>query len=277
MEVFVIVLHIVYLLIAAAAAAAISIHTMTRWQQFWLPVAVFAAAVLALWALHVLIISVISLFVDTNKKPTTVRSFFRWVAIVTLDVFMAAAGARYHVEGREKLPDRPFLLVCNHLSITDPLALMVVFRDRCLAFISKKENRAIPVISRFMVPAGCLFLDRTDSRSAIYTIREAAEYIRNGICSMAICPEGTRNRTDAPVLPFHAGSFKIAAKAECPLVIAGISGTEKIHRHFPFRLTRVDIRVLDVLSEETVAETRSADLARTAEDEIAAWLTEIRK
>ena len=273
MGVFTIVLHVIYLILAAAAAVAVSLFTVDSWRRAWIPIAVFVGAVLAFWLLHVLIISIISLFVDTKKKPVTVHGFFRWISIVTLDVFLAAAGVRIHVEGRERLPDRPFLLVCNHLSILDPLAMMVAFRDRDVAFISKKENRAIPAISRFMVPCGCLFLDREDNRAAVYVIRQAAEYISEGVCSMAICPEGTRNKTEAPLLPFHAGSFKIAIKAGCPLVIAGIRGTQNACRRFPFRTTPVDIRILDTIPAEQTAHARSAELAGLAESRITEWLT----
>ncbi|MBR6951626.1 MAG: 1-acyl-sn-glycerol-3-phosphate acyltransferase [Oscillospiraceae bacterium] len=273
MGVLTIVLHAFYLILAFVAAVAVSLFTVDSWRRCWVPVAVFIGALLALWLLHVLAICLISLFADTKKKPSTVHNFFRWVSVVTLDVFLAAAGVRFRVEGREKLPDRPFLLVCNHVSILDPLVMMVAFRDRDVAFISKKENRAIPAVSRYMVPCGCLFLDRDDSRAAVYTIRQAAEYISEGVCSMAICPEGTRNKTKDPILPFHAGSFKIAIKAGCPLVIAGVRGTQNVCRRFPFRTTPVDICLLDTVPAEQTKTARSTELARLAEREIAGWLT----
>lgn len=273
MGVFAIILHVIYLILAAAAAVAVSVFTVDSWRRFWVPVAVFIGALLALWLLHVLVICVISLFADPKKKPASIHNFFRWVSVVTLDVFLTIAGVRFRVEGREKLPDRPFLLVCNHLSILDPLVMMVAFRDRDVAFISKKENRSIPAVNRFMMPCGCLFLDRNDSRAAVYTIRQAAEYISEGLCSMAICPEGTRNRTEDPILPFHAGSFKIAIKAGCPLVIAGIRGTQKVCRRFPFRTTPVDICILDTVPAEQTKAARSTELAHLAESEIAGWLT----
>ena len=273
MGVFYIVLYIIYLILAAAAAVGVGTATVDRWQRFWIPIAVFVAAILALWLIHVLVLSAISVFIDPKKKPTTVHTFFRQVSVDTLDVFMTVAGVRFRVEGREKLPDSPFLLVCNHVSILDPLAMMVVFRNRDVAFISKVENRAIPVVNRFMIPCGCLFLDRNDSRAAVTVIRQAAENISSGLCNMAICPEGTRNKTDAPLLPFHAGSFKIAIKAECPLVIAGIRGTQKVCRRFPFRRTPVDICVLDTIPAERTKSARSAELAHLAEKEISEWLT----
>ena len=62
MGVFTIVLHVIYLILAAAAAVAVSLFTVDSWRRFWVPVAVFAGALLALWLLHVLTISVISLF-----------------------------------------------------------------------------------------------------------------------------------------------------------------------------------------------------------------------
>lgn len=270
-------LFYLYLIIAAAAAIAVSFISVTSPIMLWIPFAVFAGATLLLWLVHILTITIASIFADTAHRPETLDNPIRRLSLATLDTFMATAGCRFRLENTQALPDEPFLLVCNHLSIIDPLAMMTVFRRNKVAFISKKENKKIPVISRCMIPCGCLFLDRDDSRSAVYTIRDAAAFIADGIGSMAICPEGTRNRTEQPVLPFHAGSFKIATKAGCPLVIVGISGTERLYKNFPLRKTPITVRVLDVIPAETVKQTKSTQLAATAEQTIGDWLVSVKK
>jgi len=271
MEVFMF-LFVLYLILGAAAAVLAGVFAVSSPAQLWIPVLVFVGFNLAAWALQVLFVSVASLFADVKNGPKTMDNFFRRISLDALGTYLAVVGCRFTVENREMIPEEPCLLVCNHLSIIDPLALMVVLRKYKVAFIAKKEIKKIPVISRCMVPSGCLFLDRDDSRSAIYTIRDAAAFISDGIGSMGIFPEGTRNRSDKPVLPFHAGSFKIATKAGCPLVIVGISGTEKLSKNFPFRRTPITIRVLETIPSDEVASAKSTDLAAHAEKTIGDWV-----
>ena len=64
---------------------------------------------------------------------------------------------------------------------------------------------------------------------------DAIEKIKRGE-SVFIFPEGTRNRneTDLPLLPFHEGSFRIAAKSGCPIVPVAISNMISLfEKQFP--------------------------------------------
>ena len=63
------------------------------------------------------------------------------------------------------------------------------------------------------------------------------------------------------MLPFHPGSFKIAQKAGVPLVIASISGSEKIRRNLFLRPTNVDLSILDVVPADKVKEMSTNELA----------------
>ena len=81
----------------------------------------------------------------------------------------------------------------------------------------------------------CLFLDRNDLKQGLKTILTAIEKVKSGI-SICIFPEGTRNKNEdeLDMLPFHEGSFKIAAKANCPIIPMAISGSADIwENHFP--------------------------------------------
>ena len=54
---------------------------------------------------------------------------------------------------------------------------------------------------------------------------------------MCIFPEGTRNKNEdeTKLLPFKEGSFKMAEKTGCPIILMGMNNTSSIlEDHFPF-------------------------------------------
>ncbi len=84
---------------------------------------------------------------------------------------------------------------------------------------------------------------------------------------MVIYPEGTRSRTGA-LLPFHAGSFKIAQKAGVPLAIACVSGTDRIRHRWLFHSTKVELRILELLPADRVKTMSTQDLAAYSKGKI---------
>jgi 1-acyl-sn-glycerol-3-phosphate acyltransferase len=76
---------------------------------------------------------------------------------------------------------------------------------------------------------------------------------------MVIFPEGTRNKTDDILLNFHAGSFKIAQRAKCPIVVVALTNTDTISMN----LKRNDIYmdVVKVYTPEEVVAMNTVDLA----------------
>ena len=71
-----------------------------------------------------------------------------------------------------------------------------------------------------------LFLDRSSGRAGLKTILKAIELINNG-ASCVIYPEGTRSKTEE-LLPFKAGSFKLATKPNVPIVPTAVLGTADV-------------------------------------------------
>ena len=145
------------------------------------------------------------------------------------------AGVKLTVIGEENVPtDVPVLYIGNHRSFFDvPLTY-----PRCpirTGYIAKKEMEKVPLLSTWMKRLHCLFLDRNDLKQGLKTILTAIEKVKSGI-SICIFPEGTRNKNEdeLDMLPFHEGSFKIAAKANCPIIPMAISGSADIwENHFP--------------------------------------------
>ena len=192
------------------------------------------------------------------------RPLSRWIVTNGARWLCGYAGVKVTLSGTEKLPDTPFLLVSNHRAGFDPLVAIGWLGPWNIAFISKPGNFDIPLVGLTTRHAGYLAIDRDNDRAALKTILRAADYLKRGVCSIGIYPEGTRNRTDAPLLPFHAGSFKIAQKAGVPLAIVCMRGTDRVLRTPFFIRTPVYLDVLEVLDAETVKRMKTVELAEYA-------------
>ncbi len=198
------------------------------------------------------------------------RTAYRGTRVVA-DILCFYGGVRAKLIGAEKLPKSPFLLVGNHRSLFDPLLGMSLLRDYNLSYVSKPSNLKIPLVGDVAYAAGFLPIDRENDRKALKTILQAADYLKRGLCSMGIYPEGTRSRT-GELLPFHAGSFKIAQRAGVPLAITVTRGTEKLGKRLLLRPTRVELEVLELLPAERVKAMSTQELAAYSRARIAAAL-----
>lgn len=159
-------------------------------------------------------------------------------------VIEVLAGVKVTVIGEENIPrDTPALYIGNHRSFFDIVVTYSRFPG-LTGYISKMELRKVPLLSVWMYFIHCHFLDRSDVRQGLKTILAAIEDIKNGI-SVMIFPEGTRNKnaSEAELLPFHEGSFKIATKSGCPIIPVSINHTSEIFEdHLPLiRSTHVTI------------------------------------
>ena len=178
---------------------------------------------------------------------------------------------RIHVTGEELLPsDTRYLFVSNHRSNLDPIIVMNRLRAQHIAFVSKPANMKIPIVGRFVRQCCFLPIDRENARNAVTTINAAADYLKKGTVSVGIYPEGTRSKSEN-MLPFHAGSFKIAQKAGAPVVVAAVRGTEKAHSGFP-RMTDVYIEIIGVIDADEAGNTKTVDMAEKVEKMIAAHI-----
>lgn len=149
-------------------------------------------------------------------------------------VLLFLSGTKVTVKGTENLPtDRSVLYVGNHQSYFD-IIINYVYVSGITGFISKKEMNKVPSLRIWMRNVKCLFLDRDDLKQSMKIILTAIDYVKNGI-SIFIFPEGTRNKDDEDnLLPFKAGSFKIATKSGCDIIPVSINNSASVfEKHFP--------------------------------------------
>ena len=205
-------------------------------------------AVLGVFLLYVLLLGVCSLLVNPQKEYDRNSAFYRFLLDSATAATVKLLRIRVHVSGIEKVPkEAKVLFVCNHRSNFDPIITWYAFKKWKIAFVSKPENFKIPFFGRIIRRCCCMPIDRENPRNAIITINRAAGLLKKQEVSIGVYPEGTRSKT-CELLPFHNGIFKIAQKAETPIVVLSITGTEKIAKATPFRPTDVYLDVLEVFS-----------------------------
>ncbi|MDR2808738.1 MAG: 1-acyl-sn-glycerol-3-phosphate acyltransferase [Spirochaetaceae bacterium] len=145
------------------------------------------------------------------------------IAQIWACTLIKCTGCPVTVKGAGNIPRvEPICFISNHGSVFDTI-LLLAFAGRPVGFIAKKELIFIPFIDVWIIILGGLFLDRKNIRKAIKTIERGVLHIIEGY-AMIIFPEGTRSRGRG-LLPFHPGSFRLAAKSNALIVPVAISGS----------------------------------------------------
>lgn len=179
------------------------------------------------------------------KKPSRMANFWLCDAIAYI---CNHGGARVKVKQSEPFPSGRFMLICNHISKFDPMILAAKYGYKYdLAFISKPTNFKIPIGGHLMAGSCYLSIDRYDKLKSLEVMNKAIDLININYCSIGVFPEGTRGDDPHHMGEFHEGVFMIAKKTNCPIVVATINGDEMIHKNFPKRSTRVDLKILRVI------------------------------
>lgn len=249
-----------WFLFSAALAAALCLLLSYRGWAFAGMFALFGlAAFVALWLLFALFLALLAAFIDPSEPQREDAPFFHRLVGYGMGLLLALGRVRVHVRGLETLPQQRFLLVCNHRSGYDPIALGWLLRRDKVAFVSKPENLRIPVVGRILHRDRVMAIDRENDRAALKTILFAVDLIRRGVSSVGIFPEGTRGGGDE-LLPFRNGAFKIAQRAKCPVLVAVVRGTEQIRRRAPWRRTELWLDFVSVLPAEQVAQLKTNEI-----------------
>jgi 1-acyl-sn-glycerol-3-phosphate acyltransferase len=141
-------------------------------------------------------------------------------------VTVLSTGSVVQVSGYENLTDSANVcFIANHQSLFD-VPLLTGWLDRAVGFIAKKELKRIPLLNGWILAIHSAFIDRTNPRKAMESIKTSIENIRRGH-ALVIFPEGTRSK-DCSLGEFKPGSLKLATNAQAVIQPISISGTRKI-------------------------------------------------
>jgi 1-acyl-sn-glycerol-3-phosphate acyltransferase len=173
---------------------------------------------------------------------------------------------RLRAEGVENLPETGgFVLAANHISNFDPWPLgLPLFPRRYLRFMAKSELFWWPLGP--VIGAGGAFKVRRGERD-IEAMKTAVELVREGHI-VVMFPHGTRQRKGLVKKHrprSHTGAARIAIEADAPLVPAAISGTDRLARLGPLRVSYGKPLDLDGLDARAATERLMTEIERLGE------------
>ena len=257
----------------SAALAVLAGFGCGGYAWLWVVPLTFAGSFLALLVLAFLFLWAASALAKENENQAGDDPFYRRMIEWYVEAICTILGMKVDVRGLEKLPENGrFMLVCNHLSLLDVVVLVWKFRGKELTFVTKQENMDMFIIGKLMGKIQCLPLNRDNDREALKTILKAIAVVKEDKASMGLFPEGTRS-LDGKLHHFRSGSFKIAQKANVPIVVCTIQNTHKVFRNFlHLKPTHVPLHLVEVIPAEQLKGVTTVDISNRVRSLMAADL-----
>ncbi|MEP0589092.1 MAG: lysophospholipid acyltransferase family protein [Roseobacter sp.] len=123
-------------------------------------------------------------------QPGTIRGLSRQWAHGFLFLCRSVLKLTYKVEGRENLPDGPFIAVSNHQSLWETIAFLVLFPNANI--VAKDSLYRIPVFGWYLRRSPMMKVIRDKPGKSIRSIIQGSKLSAQERRSIVIFPEGTR-------------------------------------------------------------------------------------
>lgn len=188
-----------------------------------------------LWALWVGLGFVLVVLIFTPIYAVILSIFGRkyamrlvWVNCHYLSPFLLAMGlVRYRVHNIDRIdPKGTYVFVANHTTAIDIL-LTASAMPQPMKFLAKMEIKKMPVFG-YMVQMLAIMVDRKSEESRKKSLIYMVNDLKQGN-SILLYPEGTRNRTDAPLKEFKDGAFRTAIMAQVPIAVQTTVGAKALN------------------------------------------------
>ncbi len=124
-------------------------------------------------------------------------------------------------EGPKDIGSRPYVVVSNHQSTSDPFLLSWLPWD--MRWVAKEELFKQPITGWLLKLGGDIALRRGERASVEEMFRECHVTLKAGVPVM-LFPEGTRS-PDGEVKAFKDGAFQLAIEAQVPVLPLVVHGT----------------------------------------------------
>jgi 1-acyl-sn-glycerol-3-phosphate acyltransferase len=197
----------------------------------------------------------VNLFIPSLRQRRLVAGAFS-------RAFLHLAGIPFIVEGLQRLPRVPCVVVANHASYIDGLVAAAALPPD-FAFVIKKEMVRVPLAGLLLRRLGSQFVERFDRHKGGVDARRVLKLAATGQ-SLVFFPEGTFTEV-AQVGKFHGGAFVTATRSAMPVVAMAIHGTRAVLPPGGIQIHRAPIRVeiLEVIDAHD-ARHRSRDMIARA-------------
>lgn len=210
----------------------------------------------------VLIVSFVSfpiwlgcLIFDRSKKNMPLHAVSRyWAKCMLAGLFFM----RLRVEGQENLKRaRPCILVCNHQSMLDIIAVLSAV-SLPFKFIIKRELLEAPFLGWHLWMANYISVIRQDKNSGKQALLKGREYLRQGI-NLLFFPEGTRSLEDK-IQEFKPGAFILATEEDTEIIPMVLCGVRPLLPKRGLRIDTAGTVTLKILKPVSFQESGAADV-----------------
>ncbi|MFN3988197.1 MAG: AMP-binding protein [Rhodocyclaceae bacterium] len=165
----------------------------------------------------------------------------RWAVFrAACRALVSVSGCRLRVEGLERLPEGPSVLVANHASYVDVFVLVAALPG-AVRFVAKSEFAGHWLLARLFRRLGVLFVERFDHRRSVEDAAWLAERAESGP-PLVFFAEGTFGPA-AGLRAFRLGAFDVAARTGLPVVPIALAGTREMLRDETWRPQRHPLRI----------------------------------
>lgn len=162
-----------------------------------------------------------------------------------MGLFLTLSGCRFKVTGKHYFKGLgPAVVICNHNSLID-VPVSTPFLPRANKTIAKKSFVYVPIFG-WVYSFGSVIVDRNSDQSRRASFEEMKRVLGKGL-DMLIYPEGTRNKTSAPLKSFYDGAFKLAIDTNKPIIPVVLLNTKNILPVYPvgcFKPGRIQMDIL---------------------------------
>lgn len=163
----------------------------------------------------------------------------RAIAGAASRAFLRAAGIELRIEGIDRLPQTPCVVVANHASYIDGIVAIAALPPE-FAFVIKTEMNKVPLAGLMLRGIGSEFVERFNRHKGAVDARRVLRVAAAGQ-SLVFFPEGTFD--DTPHIGrFQGGAFTTASRSNLPVVAVAIHGAREVMHSSGMLLARKPIR-----------------------------------
>ena len=202
------------------------------------------------------------------KEPQKYSRQQMWEHIsYVMELAVQGGNVDLQVHGIENLPTQEgFMLYGNHQGMFDVMAIAATCPIP-LGAVYKKELKDVPFLKQVYACTDSYAMDREDVRQSLTVIQAVTRQVKQGR-SYLIFPEGTRSRKGNQMSPFHAGSFRCALKARCPVVPVAFIDSFRVLDQKGSAPVKVQLHYLEPIPYEQYKDMKTGELAELVKSKI---------
>lgn len=210
------------------------------------------------WVFLILTIVILLPYAKYTRKDNRFKHYYIRSLVHFLNIFPLRL--KIKVTGKSNLPKTGgYVIYANHKSYTDPFILYTLI-NRPMSLAAKKGIYKIPIIKNWIEYIGCIQIDRDNNREAAKSMLEGIERVKNGMI-MGIFPEGgIKDRDDEKMVAIRAGAYKLATKAEAPIVPITMMGTSEVKKRAPFKRTVIKVIIHKPLNKSDYEQLSTSEI-----------------